>query len=100
MEKCVALTDVGCTKLGVEQRSELSAGCNSLGARVSGFAFWFVGQLITCGSYHNKPAASQHLLVDLEHRLCEFRHSFTVIGNYQIFLRIKSRSPGICCGFM
>lgn len=52
---------------------------------------------MTFDSYHNKPVASQHLFAGLEHRLREFRHSFSVIGNYQVFLRIKSRSPGICC---
>jgi len=43
MEKWVVLTDVGCTKLGVYQHDEISAGCNSLGTRVSGFAFCFIG---------------------------------------------------------
>lgn len=43
MEKCVAPTDIGCPKLDVDQHSEISAGCSSLEARVTGFAFCFIG---------------------------------------------------------
>lgn len=57
---------------------------------------------MTFDSYHNKPVASQHLFAGLEHILREFRHSFSVIGNYQVFLRIKSRAQGFAvflCNF-
>lgn len=39
MEKCAALAVVGCAKEGVDQPTEISAGCSSLWTRVPGFAF-------------------------------------------------------------